>query len=1213
MNTANATISQMINRIFERALNENESKQRDNLDKLDMEKLKNLSDEAPSSLNEAAQDAFMMLQVKKTLKHKPIFFKPIQFPGHLSSSRFTALKMAHRHQRAQQTLRFGDPQNNPHQILPSIFPGNSQYSKHPNKLNLLKLQNPEMCFLLKERICTLLIKLFSPSVKLSSHSSSSTMVAIMQQSTHTSHHLDKNYYLTVSRLMRIVFVLVEQYFELLVTESEIFLSVLTKFLDYDRPMWQRALAIEIFHKFSIKPQLIRLLCVNYDMKQPAEEKTLSGIFAAISTFIGSLFINSQSKPDSTQGANPAGQPVFVFKDIAISLVTQYIPGQARAHYLDTWDRNELPSISDAYLLSISYMAVLEFTKSIEYLVENEKKVCEKEPNFRISESTEAQTLLNSSSSSFLSILSLLLDTCSDEMVSETLLRSLESFIYLSALLRQPKQREQFVQLLCKTALPSNYASLVINSRIYEAPSPSKNGSYTRSNSLPVQTASIDESDKMQVVAIGPPLDSSSPTSTVYLTSKNLLALKFILSLCQKHCELYESSWLFLLNTIQHLSWILCLKPVAGTHGVLKHASSISSNAMESSISANIMVITAMQNEISAVSLAMSSVFEKTKELTETALIEVINALIRLSFDCINIQNMTKTSEPCLFSIAKLYETSVANMARVSLIWEKVCNHLLEISKHPNLRLRDWCVDSICALVKQAFNFKHEKPLHESHELKQMLLTPLQELSFIEFTDVRQKQLECTLTILRLTGQYLNNSWPLCLAIIGAINKDQTETLIRSAFQCLQLVVTDFLPMMKANYLSLVIQVVSKFGFQEQDLNISLTAIVLLWNISDYMFRNNDSLAKEFKAMNEATENVITLETTWMVYYSSLGELCVNMRPAMRKSASQTLFCTIASHGAVLSDKYWQDLVWCVLFPLLEHVKNYTSSASKERDATLNAQNLLMHHSRDTAEKQWAETSVLTLSGVARVFNSKCSTLVKLNDFHKMWTTLLEIIENAALSKTNEIALAALRGFHELLGNQNYYSSAHSGSSNAAASAVAAAAAAAASTASQMDASVKNETASVLNYLDTSQWLAAWKSWLNVGLNVYVKDKALNFEAVNGAGGKLAKNRNSGGLVEDVNGVAPSPPPNQTYLTCYFDLMPIVLDVISFKFTKKDFEVYASIMHKVLSIPVLNGDFASFVLIQPDVSLTPLQNSCLNSVRHFIKVGLSFFLFLKLFL
>lgn len=971
-------------------------------------------------------------------------------------------------------------------------------------------------------------------------------------------------------------------------------------------MWQRALAIEIFHKFSIKPQLIRLLCVNYDMKQPPEEKTLSGIFASISTFIGSLFINTQSKSDSVSttsstSAQSNNSPVFVFKDMAISLVAQHIPGQAKAHYLDTWDRNELPSISDAYLLSIGYAVVLEFTKSIEYLIENEKKVCEKEPNWRISESNEAQTLLNSSSSSFLAILSLLLDTCTDETVSESLLRSLDSFVYLSSLLKQAKQREKFIQLLCKTALPSNYAPLVINSQIS---SPSKNGS----NALP----SENDADKMQVVAIGPPLDSSAPTTNVYLTSKNLLALKFILNTCQKHGELYESSWLILLNTIQHLSWILCLKPVAGAHGTLKHVSTMSTNAIESAMSSS-MVTTAMQNEITALSLSMSCVFEKSKELSENALGEIINALIKLSCDCINIQNMTKTSEPCLFSIAKLYETTVANMSRVALVWEKVCNHLLEISKHPNLRLRDWCVDSICALVKNAFNFKHEKPLHESHELKQMFLAPLQELSFIEFTDVRQKQLECTLTILRLTGQHLNNSWPLCLSIIGAINKDQTETLVRSAFQCLQLVVTDFLPMMKANYLSLVIQVVSKFGFQEQDLNISLTAIVLLWNISDYMFRSNDALSKEFKALNEATENTSTLESTWMVYYSSLGELCVNMRPAMRKSASQTLFCTIASHGSVLSDKYWQDLVWSVLFPLLEHVRNYTSTASKEKDTTLNSQNLLMHHSRDTAEKQWAETSVLTLSGVARVFNSKCSTLVRLNDFHKMWTGLLEIIENSALSKSIEIALAALRGFHELLGNQNYYASAHTGNSNATANAVAAAAAAAASTASQMDAGAKNETASVLNYLDTSQWLAAWKTWLNIGSNVYVKDKSglqLNVDGSNG--NKLTKNRNSGGLVEDVNGTVVYPPPNQTYLTCYFDLMPIILDVISFKFSKKDFEVYASITHKMLSIPVLNGDFASFVLIQPDVSLTPLQNSCLNSVKHFIKVSLNFFFKFKFF-
>jgi len=37
----------------------------------------------------------------------------------------------------------------------------------------------------------------------------------------------------------------------------------------------------------------------------------------------------------------------------------------------------------------------------------------------------------------------------------------------------------------------------------------------------------------------------------------------------------------------------------------------------------------------------------------------------------------------------------------------------------------------------------------------------------------------------------------------------------------------------------------------------------------------------------------------------------------------------------------------------------------------------MHHSRDTAEKQWAETRFLTLAGVARVFNAKRRILQQL--------------------------------------------------------------------------------------------------------------------------------------------------------------------------------------------------------------------------------------------
>jgi len=81
----------------------------------------------------------------------------------------------------------------------------------------------------------------------------------------------------------------------------------------------------------------------------------------------------------------------------------------------------------------------------------------------------------------------------------------------------------------------------------------------------------------------------------------------------------------------------------------------------------------------------------------------------------------------------------------------------------------------------------------------------------------------------------------------------------------------------------------------------------------------------------------------------------------------------------------------VLFPLLDKVKKCSSQASDRRDesnmsgrstssggTSIASGNILMHHSRDTAEKQWAETRFLTLAGVARVFSSKRHVLQQLS-------------------------------------------------------------------------------------------------------------------------------------------------------------------------------------------------------------------------------------------
>ncbi|VDK19430.1 unnamed protein product [Anisakis simplex] len=101
--------------------------------------------------------------------------------------------------------------------------------------------------------------------------------------------------------------------------------------------------------------------------------------------------------------------------------------------------------------------------------------------------------------------------------------------------------------------------------------------------------------------------------------------------------------------------------------------------------------------------------------------------------------------------------------------------------------------------------------------------------------------------------------------------------------------------------------------------------------------------------------------------------------------------------------------------MLDKVQKLTRSASTVRtDSTALGSNILVHHSRDTEYKQWAETSVNTLSAIVKIFNAQRSLLLSLDDFASAWSTLLEYIEYLAASDNSEMSLAAIKSFQEVL-------------------------------------------------------------------------------------------------------------------------------------------------------------------------------------------------------
>ncbi|XP_039437762.1 protein MON2 homolog [Culex pipiens pallens] len=1126
INTAGATVRQLVSLVFERVVAEEAEAEanQDEKREVNLEELKMATAVAPKGLRPCAADAFLLFQDLVQLVNAD---QPYWLLGMTEMTRTFGLE-----------------------LLESVL---TQYTS-------VFFRNPEFSFLLKERVCALVIKLFSPNIKYR------TMAP--QNAQATAPH-DKPYFPISMRLLRVVSILIQKYHSLLVTECEIFLSLIVKFLDPDKPSWQRSLALEVLHKMTIQPELLISFCRCYDLKDHATN-IFQDIINSLGTYVQSLFVNTQLLTSAVGGAQgqqaaligglPVGpgispQPGFLFRGVFLPLVVTFPSGQSKSTFLEMLDKMEPPAIPDGYGISVAYACLLDIVRSISLSIQGPSQIGDETPlpyKNRVTEDDKALhiQLIYSSWLGLLSALGPLIDAATDESSTENVLKSIQNYAALCGLLELHTPRDAFITALCRASLPPHYALSVLNVNYQgsQFKSHSRGGSQDMGNMFLGSYGDADQQQQQRhpVVAVGTPLPTSSlPVGAhqgpVLLTAKNLQCMRSVLHLAHCHGGILGSSWHIVLTTLQHLAWILGLKPSTG--GSLQAVQKPPTDANS---------ITQVMTDLPVLSTMLSQLFESSQYLDDVALHHLIDALCKLSHEAMELAYNNR--EPSLFAVAKLLETGLVNLSRIEVLWRPLTNHLLEICQHPHIRMREWGVEAITYLVKAALQYKYEKPLKENLKLQTLLLGPLSELSSVPHGDVRQRQLECVLQVLNGAGETLSHGWPLVLGIIGAVNDHHGEALIRIAFQCLQLVVTDFLPVMPWRCLPLCVNTAAKFGSQTQELNISLTAVGLMWNISDYFNQNQEKLSQtvcdDTSVLPDfpGTLNMPHFDRLWMCLYARLGDLCVDPRPAVRKSAGQTLFSTISAHGNLLNPPTWQAVLWQVLFPLLDKVRALSSCASSEKVDT--SGNILIHHSRNTAQKQWAETQVLTLSGVSRVFNTKRTLLQMLGDFPRAWALLLEFIENSALSKSNEVSLAALKSFQEILYNRPTSQSDDS-------------------LKLPKDAAIAEKTAAANEQIDI--WNVAWRVWLNIG----------------------AESTKPPSMDADKDDIYI---PSQAFLTALVQIFPALFQHIRTRFSNKDLTQLCAVLMNAVAVPVHSDSTPYIMSTISDSLLTPLHDGVLDCME-----------------
>ncbi|KAH9688324.1 ARM repeat superfamily protein [Citrus sinensis] len=416
-----------------------------------------------------------------------------------------------------------------------------------------------------------------------------------------------------------------------------------------------------------------------------------------------------------------------------------------------------------------------------------------------------------------------------------------------------------------------------------------------------------------------------------------------------------------------------------------------------------------------------------------------------------------TTQEVSTASSKLARESSGQYSDFNVLSSLNSQFLLQLADNSNQHLRNIALDaldqSICAVLgSEKFQDSASRQRGTSDEVESRhgdlrsiecaVISPLRVLYFsTQSTDVRAGTLKILLHVLERCGEKLHYSWPSILELLRSVADASEKDLITLGFQSLRFIMNDGLSSIPTDCIHECVDVTGAYSSQKTELNISLTAVGLLWTTTDFIAKGlvhgiseekeaaNQDLCSVPKQMDGEKREEKTLsnlddqnhsismvdrDKLLFAVFSLLKKLGADERPEVRNSAIRTLFQTLGSHGQKLSESMWEDCLWNYVFPMLDCASHMAATSSKDEwqgkelgTRGGKAVHMLIHHSRNTAQKQWDETLVLVLGGIARLLRSFFPFLANLSNFWTGWESLLHFVKNSILNGSKEVSLAAI--------------------------------------------------------------------------------------------------------------------------------------------------------------------------------------------------------------
>ncbi|XWS58298.1 hypothetical protein CRYUN_Cryun08bG0021900 [Craigia yunnanensis] len=816
-------------------------------------------------------------------------------------------------------------------------------------------------------------------------------------------------------VLRSVSHIIRLYSSSLITECEVFLSMLIKLTFLDLPLWHRILVLEILRGFCVEARTLRILFQNFDM-HPKNTNVVESMIKALARVVSSVQFLETSEETL---AAVAGMFSSKAKGIEWSLDND----ASNAAVLVASEAHAI-SLAIEGLLGVVF-TVASLTDEAVDAGELESPRCDYVPSAKCTGKTAVLciSMVDSLWLTILDSLSLILARSQGEAIVLEILKGYQAFTQACGVLHAVEPLNSFLASLCKFTI--NFPNEV-----------------ERRSSV-LQSPGSKRSDLI-----------SDQRESIVLTPKNVQALRTLFNIAHRLHNVLGPSWVLVLETLSALD-----RAIHSPHATTQEVSaSVPRLTRESS---------GQYSDFSILSSLNSQLFESSALMHISAVESLLSALCQLSHQC-----MVETSSgfgpatsqkigSISFSVERMISILVNNLHRVEPLWDQVIGHFLELADNSNQHLRNMALEaldqSICAVLGSEQFEDHamsrsddnsqdvESKETELSLLESAAISPLRVLySSSQSIDVRAGSLKILLHVLERCGEKLRYSWPNILELLRSVADASEKDLVTLGFQCLRVIMNDGLSTIPPDCLNVCIDVTGAYGAQKTELNISLTAIGLLWTTTDFIVKgllrgSAEEKEKEIVEVNSVSNkmdgqkreertdnisndmnshsssiNIVDRDKLIISLFSLLQKLGADERPEVRNSAIRTLFQILGGHGQKLSKSMWEDCLWNFVFPTLDRASHMAATSSKDewqgKELGIRggkAVHMLIHHSRNTAQKQWDETLVLVLGGIARLLRSFFPFLRTLNNFWSGWESLLLFIKDSIFNGSKEVSLAAI--------------------------------------------------------------------------------------------------------------------------------------------------------------------------------------------------------------